>query len=444
MGNTLEAPITEKTTCASSSEDKFLQWGTSSMQGYRISMEDAHISEGLELLPMENANSNIIPPKHYLFCVFDGHGGDLAAHYCRDNFVRVLYSQPTFQQYISQLLVSSQQQSSSKRKTKKNGNKNNKSNTNNARRSTTKRRDEEETERCSRILLERAMEDTFITLDFEFLKESIDQGMYQPPQQEEEHNNTPFNDNDTEDWGAFAETEEIHSNETTTSSLLSSQNHRGEDLPGTTALAVLITPEYIICANAGDSRAVLAASSTTEIIPLSCDHKPDLPQEKERIERAARGAVSTVFGGRVDGELAVSRALGDFGFKNYPRRIEKNDVMNWEDARQLAQNLKVSPFPEITSRDRRTSSDNNDARILILACDGIWDVMSNESCLDLTQTLMKEGESKMCLIAEEILDHCLKKGSRDNMTITVVKFPSQDIGNGGGVAKRRRQRERGE
>jgi serine/threonine protein phosphatase PrpC len=55
--------------------------------------------------------------------------------------------------------------------------------------------------------------------------------------------------------------------------------------------------------------------------------------------------------------------------------------------------------------------------------------------------LITEGESNMGLIAEEILDMSLKKGSRDNMTIIVVKFPGQCIGTGGGVMKRRRQRE---
>ena len=107
-----------------------------------------------------------------------------------------------------------------------------------------------------------------------------------------------------------------------------------------------------------------------------------------------------------------------------------------DDKRQLAKNLKVSPFPEVLVHVRNNESD----RILIVACDGVWDVMKNSYCLELVDTLMTEGESDMGLVAEEVLDICLKKGSRDNMTIIVVKFSAQKIGNGGGVSKRRSKR----
>jgi hypothetical protein len=40
----------------------------------------------------------------------------------------------------------------------------------------------------------------------------------------------------------------------------------------------------------------------------------------------------------------------------------------------------------------------------------------------------------------KMVDMCLKKGSRDNMTVLIVKFPSQVIGKGGGVMKRRKRR----
>ena len=44
-------------------------------------------------------------------------------------------------------------------------------------------------------------------------------------------------------------------------------------------------------------------------------------------------------------------------------------------------------------------------------------------------------------VEHKLLDTCLKKGSRDNMTVLIVKFPAQIIGKGGGVPKRRKRRE---
>ena len=84
--------------------------------------------------------------------------------------------------------------------------------------------------------------------------------------------------------------------------------------PGSTAVAILITPFQVVCTNLGDSRCVLASSGTSAptsvtAFALSEDHKPDT--EKQRIQQAG----GIVQDGRVDGQLSVSRALGDFEFK---------------------------------------------------------------------------------------------------------------------------------
>lgn len=54
---------------------------------------------------------------------------------------------------------------------------------------------------------------------------------------------------------------------------------------------------------------------------------------------------------------------------------------------------------------------------------GVWDVASNEACATMIQDLMDEGETDLGLICEEILDTCLEKNSRDNMTIVMVALP---------------------
>lgn len=79
---------------------------------------------------------------------------------------------------------------------------------------------------------------------------------------------------------------------------------------GTTICVVLITDTKIYCANSGDSRGVLCNSATA--IPLSFDHKPYNEVEKMRIQAANHYVEMD----RVDGSLALSRAIGDFNFKD--------------------------------------------------------------------------------------------------------------------------------
>ncbi|XP_038883693.1 probable protein phosphatase 2C 75 isoform X2 [Benincasa hispida] len=78
-------------------------------------------------------------------------------------------------------------------------------------------------------------------------------------------------------------------------------------LGGSTAVVAVLTPDHIIVANCGDSRAVLCRGGRA--IPLSNDHKPDRNDELARIE-AAGGRVIFVNGARVEGILAMSRAIG--------------------------------------------------------------------------------------------------------------------------------------
>jgi serine/threonine protein phosphatase PrpC len=93
----------------------------------------------------------------------------------------------------------------------------------------------------------------------------------------------------------------------------------------------------IICANAGDSRSVLAKKGKKEEIitePLSEDHKPENEEEYKRII-AAGGHVEE---NRVNGNLALSRALGDFEYKQNKQKNYKEQM--------------VTCFPEIKKKVR--------------------------------------------------------------------------------------------
>ena len=81
---------------------------------------------------------------------------------------------------------------------------------------------------------------------------------------------------------------------------------------------MFLSKDQIICANAGDSRAVLQSGDVP--VELSFDHKPDNEGELARIQKAQHFVEDS----RVDGNLALSRALGDFMYKDQanltPRR----------------------------------------------------------------------------------------------------------------------------
>ncbi|KAK7069010.1 hypothetical protein SK128_009359 [Halocaridina rubra] len=91
-----------------------------------------------------------------------------------------------------------------------------------------------------------------------------------------------------------------------------------DELAGTTAICCLLRDGKVYCGNVGDSRAIASVAGRFE--ELSNDHKPSLASEQRRIT-AAGGWVEL---NRVNGNLALSRALGDFVFK-------KNELKGPED-----------------------------------------------------------------------------------------------------------------
>ena len=94
-------------------------------------------------------------------------------------------------------------------------------------------------------------------------------------------------------------------------------------------------------------------------VPLSLDHKPTNSEEKQRIE-AAGGTVSNAGGvPRVNGNLNLSRAIGDLKYKS---------------------NGSLPPEAQIITAhpDVRVFELSSEDQFFVLACDGVWDVLSNE------------------------------------------------------------------
>jgi serine/threonine protein phosphatase PrpC len=165
---------------------------------------------------------------------------------------------------------------------------------------------------------------------------------------------------------------------------------------------------------------------------LSNDHKPNNEYEAIRIHNAG----GVIIGGAIGGRLAVSRGLGDFAFKHMASVLCAVDRAKSNiDDYVHTENQMVSSVPEISVLERQLHD-----KFIVIACDGIWDVLSNENCAKLVSTIFYEGERSVSLVCEEVLDQCYAKGSLDNMTAVLIKFSSQDVGLGGGVMRRRQQR----
>jgi len=493
-------------------------------------MEDAHIAEG-ELYALElDANSSSggkgtkIPLEgHSLFAVYDGHGGTFAAIYSGSNFLRILSKQPKFVKYAKMCASGPTDDSNRAAKMR---------------------------------ILEQALKQAFVETDYEIglairgkshadanspyhdpPKASAGSGatIDSNPSDENSDDEAAANPNDAQQNNAAAAAAgggNAPNNKPAmagaamkaASDHLSAIEDEGDS--GTTSCVVVITPDSIVCANAGDSRAVFArrpetsmaasknlnsgsnsnslnnstsnalATSVGKAIPLSFDHKPDDEEEEKRV----RNAGGYVTGGRVEGDLAVSRGLGDFRFKqmsvvlnntqlyaeeeattttmkgdnNHDMKTDDEGDVASDDAHNIPLNdsmlskplefppgeQKVSPIPDVTIHMRNQERDE----YVVVACDGIWDVVSNQQCImELDEIMYAEGERDLGLVSEEILDTCLRYGSKDNMTAIVVQLTGceksydeaskavSDKADGGdssqasskqeGVAGRRRKRE---
>lgn len=172
-----------------------------------------------------------------------------------------------------------------------------------------------------------------------------------------------------------------------------------EDLAGTTAVCVIIKEKKLFCGNVGDSRAIGSVNGKVEI--LSVDHKPNNDDERKRIT-AAGGWVEF---NRVNGNLALSRALGDFIFKrNSDKRAEEQVV---------------TAAPDVI-----TKTITGDWEFILIACDGIWDVLTNEEALSFVRTRVAK-QIPPETICEELMTRCLAPNCQmgglgcDNMTVVL-------------------------
>ncbi|OMJ67984.1 hypothetical protein SteCoe_34706 [Stentor coeruleus] len=169
---------------------------------------------------------------------------------------------------------------------------------------------------------------------------------------------------------------------------------------GSAAIVCLILGDRIITANLGDSRAVLCRNG--QAIELSIDHKPDNSKELNRI--LSHGG--SVMLGRIDSKLAVSRAFGDFQFKNGSR------------------GSLVSIEPDITQIFINPVEDE----FLVIGCDGLFEAYSSQDLVEIIRerlASMPETEQDPNRVIRELVNEAVfENRTSDNVTALLITLSS--------------------
>ena len=191
---------------------------------------------------------------------------------------------------------------------------------------------------------------------------------------------------------------------------------------GSTACVCFFTTErleqVLYTAHVGDTRAVLCRGGSAVRLTSESDHKAFDPAELARI----RQHDGVVYNDRVSGMLAVSRAFGD----QFLKKIAPKD-----DPQSSWMDHSVSAVPDVTS----VTLDPEQDSFVIIACDGLWDVVSDQEAVNLTIECLHVLRDKWDdnyvsfsgTAAAEILATCLTeeaicRGTTDNVSCAIVFF----------------------
>ena len=188
------------------------------------------------------------------------------------------------------------------------------------------------------------------------------------------------------------------------------------DFSGTTCNLVFQFNKYLICASVGDSRGIIIYDQNNTntyqgIFPISNDHKPNLPQEYERILQS---------GGIVD------KLTDQFGCKVGPYRVYKNGLTypGLAMSRSLgdfqAKDCGVITKPEIIEYNV-----NHSSKYMVICSDGVWEFLSNEQVRDLGNKFFNKGElGNFCsqLVKEAVHAWETRDIIRDDITVVCVYF----------------------
>lgn len=195
---------------------------------------------------------------------------------------------------------------------------------------------------------------------------------------------------------------------------------------GATATVVLVKDGRMVVANVGDSEAVLSRKGVA--VPLARRHRvygsgPEVQAEIDRI-KATGGWVDD---GRVCSVLAVSRAFGDWEFKGegLKRLLQGGIEKGFWDGDFAAQQSFTSD-PVIVTPDVSETILSEDDEFLIVASDGLWDVLPPREAVAWARKEFKAKRSAS-EVAQSLTGLALKRYTTDNVGVVVIDLKGADV-----------------
>ena len=227
--------------------------------------------------------------------------------------------------------------------------------------------------------------------------------------------------------------------------LLATQIER-RDYSGCTAAMALIRDKTLCVALLGDSRVVLCRNGAAE--EVVAPHSPGRADERQRIEgvngwvtkerellisrlrhmdlkdpfvkRKAQGQ-DFVEVYRVNGDLGVSRSFGDPEFKEKYLQNDPGTLWNWpKDHSRIFHGTLLESEPDIHLLEVMPSDE-----FMVLACDGLWDVLTPSETVQKVQEYFAEQDMTETIASKRLLDLALRLGSSDNISIIIVRFSAK-------------------
>jgi serine/threonine protein phosphatase PrpC len=196
-----------------------------------------------------------------------------------------------------------------------------------------------------------------------------------------------------------------------------------ERLAGSTGTVALLRRDRCVVANVGDSRAVLCRASGAAV-DLSPDHRPSgraVAAQAEIARVAATGA--WVADGRVMGVLAVSRAFGDWEFKEGRKEFLDGGAAQGLWAATAAEGRTLTSPPVIATPDVNEIALEEGDQFVLIASDGLWDYTSSAQAVLFVRGELARNGGDARAAAEALVGHAVRRRrSKDNVAAVVVSL----------------------